>query len=139
MAKSKEPDDTDYSLEFLLAFDGRVHWLEDGEWIKFEIGKVSKGRSRPHGLKYSFTLHAPDGTRLLGFDNAHSVKTLGGMRKRAVAHDHWHRTEKDKGRPYKFVSADKLLQDFFAEVERVLKERGSCAEVANVTERKTDD
>lgn len=33
--------------------------------------QVAASSERPHGIKYSLTLHAPDGTRLLGFDNAH--------------------------------------------------------------------
>jgi len=32
----------EYGLEFLLAFDGRIHHLEEGYWIKFEI-KRAKG------------------------------------------------------------------------------------------------
>ena len=28
---------SEYGLEFLLAFDGRLHHLEGGYWIKFEI------------------------------------------------------------------------------------------------------
>ena len=67
----------DYGLEFLLAFDGRIHHLEDGYWIKFEIERVEATKERPHGLSYSFTLHAPDGTRLVGFDNAHGVPVKG--------------------------------------------------------------
>ena len=61
---------TDYGLEFLLAFDGRIHHLERGYWLKFEIKRVQATTERPHGLRYSFTLHAPDGARLVGFDNA---------------------------------------------------------------------
>ena len=41
-----------------------------------------------------------------------------------VRHDHWHRTEEDEGRPYHFTDAETLLADFFAEVRRVLDERG---------------
>jgi hypothetical protein len=48
--------------------------------------------------------------------------------------DHWHRMEGDRGRPYHFESADKLLADFFAEVHRVLAERGISQEVRDVTE-----
>jgi hypothetical protein len=65
---------SDYGLEFLLAFDGRVHHLEKGYSIKFEIRRVEATKNRPHGLSYSFTLHAPDGTRLVGFDNAHRYR-----------------------------------------------------------------
>jgi len=56
----------EHTLEYLLAFDGRRHWYEGGYFIKFEIRRVPAGNERPHGLKYSFTLHAPDGKRLIG-------------------------------------------------------------------------
>ena len=67
----------DHTLEFLLDFDGHVHRLEQGYWIKFQITIVKVTSERPHGLSYSFTLHAPDGTRLVGFDNAHGVPAVG--------------------------------------------------------------
>ena len=86
----------EYGLEFLLAFDGRIHHLEEGYWIKFEIERVKPTKGRPHGLSYSFTLHAPDGTRLVGFDNAHGVPAKGSRFKpKPPASDHWHRTESD--------------------------------------------
>src|SRR5256885_188107 len=111
----------EYGLEFLLAFDGRIHHLEDGYWIKFEIERLKATRERPHGLSYSFTLHAPDGTRLVGFDNAHGVPAKGSRFKpKPSASDHWHRTERDPGRPYQFKNAEGLIDDFFGEVERVL-------------------
>jgi hypothetical protein len=127
----------DYTLEFLLAFDGRVHRLEHGYRIKFEIMRVGQTPRRPHGLSYSFTLHAPGGARLVGFDNAHGVPTAGGRFGRwPRASDHWHRTAKDPGRPYKFKDADTLLADFFREVRRVLAERGVSDAVVKVEERK---
>ena len=58
----------EYTLEFLLAFDGRVHHLEQGYRIKFEIARVKATHRRPHGLSYSLTLHGPGGARLVGFD-----------------------------------------------------------------------
>jgi hypothetical protein len=128
----------DHTLEFLLAFDGRVHHLEEGYWIKFEIKKVEATKAQPHGLSYSFTLHAPDGTRLVGFDNAHGVPASGSrFKKRPPASDHWHRTEGDPGKPYAFKDADTLLQDFFREIRRVLNERGIPETVVRVEERKT--
>ena len=127
----------EHTLEFLLAFDGRVHWLEQGYWLKFEIRRVAATDERPHGLNYSFTLHDPDGKRLVGFDNAHRIPPRGArFRRRATASDHWHRTETDEGRPYAFVSADRLLDDFFREVRRVLTERGLSDAVVRVDERK---
>lgn len=67
----------EHTLEFLLDFDGRVHWLESGHSIKFEIRRVEPTPERPHGLRYSLTLHDPEGNRLVGFDNAHSVPQSG--------------------------------------------------------------
>jgi hypothetical protein len=76
--------ETDHGLEFLLAFDGRVHVFEEGYWVKFEIKRVKSTKERPHGLSYSFTLHGPDGKRLLGFDNAHGVGTKGSRLKKRL-------------------------------------------------------
>jgi hypothetical protein len=125
--------ETDYGLEFLLAFDGRIHHLEEGYRIKFEIKRVKPTKERPHGLSYSLTLHASDGTRLVGFDNAHSVPVAGSrFRRSPEARDHWHRTEDDPGRPYAYKDADALLQDFFREARRILAERGSTDVVVKV-------
>ena len=125
----------EYGLEFLLAFDGRIHHLEEGYWIRFEIERVEATKERPHGLSYSFTLHGPDGTRLVGFDNAHGVPAKGSRFKRkAPASDHWHRTETDPGRPYQFKDAETLIDDFFDEVERVLNDRGIDTTIVEVEE-----
>lgn len=125
----------EYGLEFLLAFDGRIHHLEEGYWIKFEIKRVEAARARPHGLSYSFTLHAPDGTRLIGFDNAHGVPAPGSrFKRRTQASDHWHRTENDPGLPYRFKDAETLLNDFLDEVERVLRARGIGMTIVDVSE-----
>ena len=125
----------DHGLEFLLAFDGRVHHLEKGYWIKFELARVGVTTKRPHGLSYSFTLHAPNGTRLVGFDNAHAVPARGSrFKRRGDASDHWHRTEKDPGRPYVFKDAETLIDNFFDEVDRVLGERGVGIQVVRAEE-----
>ena len=122
MTSRKQPN---YGLEYLLAFDGRIHYLEQGYWLKFEITHGQRTAKRPHGLTYAFTLHAPDGRRILGFDNAHGVDPQGSRYKqRPQAHDHWHRSEGDEGRPYAFKDAETLIEDFFTEVERVLTELG---------------
>ena len=127
---SREPE---YALEFLLGFDGRIHHLEQGYWLKFEIKRIKASRRRPHGLSYSFTLHAPDGKRLIGFDNAHAVSFTGSrFKKRPHVGDHWHRTARDPGRPYEFKDAETLIDDFFNEAERVLRERGIGMTVVRV-------
>ena len=109
--------------------------MEGGYWIKFEIERVEATKKQPHGLSYSFTLHAPDGTRLVGFDNAHGVPAKGSRFKpKPPASDHWHRTENDAGRPYEFTDAETLIDEFFNEVERVLGQRGIGATVVEVEE-----
>ena len=130
--KDRRPDHT---LEFLLAFDGRIHHLEGGYWIKFEVRRVEATKKRPHGLSYALTLHAPDGRRLVGFDNAHGVPAVGSrFRQQPQASDHWHRTETDSGRPYEFKDADLLLRDFFQEVRKVLAEHGVSESIVRVEE-----
>jgi hypothetical protein len=112
------------------------HHLEQGYWLKFEIKRIAPTTERPHGLRYSFTLHDPDGKRLVGFDNAHGVPPQGShFQKSSVEHDHWHRTIGDEGRPYSFTTAEQLLTDFEAEVERVLRERGVSPIVVKITDR----
>ena len=76
-------------------------------------------------IAYSFTLHAPSGHRLLGFDNAHPVPHQGSrFVKSGPAADHWHRTSEDPGRPYAFVTVEQLLEDYFTAVEEALKALG---------------
>ena len=128
----------EHQLEFLLAFNGRIHHLEAGYWLKFRIKRIETDERRPHGLSYSFTLHEPSGKRLVGFDNAHGVAGTGSrVGKRTEAHDHWHRTEDDPGRPYRFIDAETLIDDFFAEVERTLEEHGIATMVIAVEENES--
>lgn len=124
----------EHSLEFLLGFNGHIHHYAGDYWLKFEIRKMEASHGRPHGLSYSFTLHGPDNGRLVGFDNAHGVPAKRRFKKRPLTMDHWHRTQTDEGRPYAFKDAETLINDFFAEIERVLIERGIPFEVVDVTE-----
>ena len=130
-------DDDAHTLAFLLAFAGRIHHLERGYWLKFEIKRVPSTPERPHGLDYSLTLHDPTGRRLIGFDNAHAVPVQGARFKpRSIAVDHWHRTERDSGKPYTFMDAATLIDDFFDEVERVLVERGISSVVVRAEDKR---
>lgn len=38
-----------------------------------------------------------------------------------LPYDHRHKTSSDQGVPYAFESAQRLLEDFFSEVDRVIK------------------
>ncbi len=68
----------EHTLEWLLGYDGRRHFFASGHFLKFEIRLVEQPDQVPHGIAYFFTFHDPDGTRLLGFDNAHPVPHAGG-------------------------------------------------------------
>ena len=113
-------------LEYLLGLDGNIEVQNDaGYWVKMEVASVPVTVERPHGIKYSLTLHAPDNTRLIGFDDAHGVKPTGSRFKHAgkkFAYDHRHRDALDEGVLYEFDTAYQLVSDFYAEVDRVLKE-----------------
>lgn len=78
-------DAAEHTLEFLLAFDGRVHWMAQGYRLEFEIRRVSPTPERPHRLRHAFTLHGPEGKCLVGFDNAHKVPARGAPGR--AAHD----------------------------------------------------
>jgi hypothetical protein len=111
--------------EVLLDLDGQVFVVDAKEqyWVRFSVSRVACTPERPHGLNYSLTLHGPDGSRLIGFDNAHRVREShgpGGKSRGPV--DHKHRME--AVRPYRFQDAATLLEDFWAEVDRFLKEKG---------------
>lgn len=64
----------------------------------------------------------------------HALEFLLGF-ERETASDHWHRTENDPGRPYRFKDTETLIDDFFNEVERVLAGRGVGMTVIAVEEK----
>ena len=109
----------------LLDLDSQV-FVVDAKgryWVRFSVSRVASTPERPHGLKYSLTLHGPDGSRLIGFDNAHPVRESRGPGGRGRGSlDHKHRME--TVRPYRFKDAATLLEDFWAEVDKLLKEKG---------------
>jgi len=115
---------SDVGLDTLLDLDGSILEQEGGYWIKIEVRRIPRSEHARHGIRYSLTLHDKYGTRVLGYDNAHAVKPpkkfkFAGHR---LPYDHRHRNASDKGVPYVFESAHRLLEDFFAEVDRVIKE-----------------
>lgn len=110
-------------LRTLLELHQQVIDQEDGYWIKIEAWEVTASGDIPHGIRYSLTLHAPSGKRLLGYDNAHAVRPKGGrFSGQRLPFDHRHRHAADEGVPYSFRDPYQLLADFFAEVDAVLKE-----------------
>jgi len=114
----------DAALDTLLDLHGSILDQGGGYWIKLEAWRVEASEQIPHGIRYALTLHEPGGDRILGYDNAHGVKPPGKFRYagRVLAFDHRHRHASDQGVPYVFKDAQQLLEDFFADVDRVLQE-----------------
>jgi hypothetical protein len=115
----------DRGLDELLFLDGVVLVVDPigGHWVKFIAKKVEASPERPHGVSYSLTLHAVDGERIVGFDNAHAVFSGSGpARRTGVAHDHCHRHSATS--PYDYRDAATPLRDFWSEVDAALRTRG---------------
>ena len=120
-----ESSHRDPSSEALLDLDGQVFVVDTKGlyWVRFCVSRVASNIERPHGLKYSLTLHGPGGVRLIGFDNAHPIRQSsrpGGKSLGPV--DHMHRME--TVRVYRFKDAATLIEDFWTEVDKFLKQRG---------------
>ncbi len=115
----------DPGLDTLLDLHGETLFVDDtGHWVKFIVVRTEVTPERPHGLRYSLTLHAPGGARLVGFDNAHAVRDRSGPgSRRRAERDHRHRVRKIW--PYEYKDAVTLLEDFWKEVDQVLGEGGS--------------
>lgn len=115
----------DAELELLLSLDGVSFEAAQGYVVEFIARRFDPTPERPHGLNYSLVFRPKEGEPFVRFDNAHAVDRPGGkFVKGPVAHDHWHRTADDPGRPYSFTTAAQLLEDFWREVKRVMDERG---------------
>lgn len=106
----------DYTLDTLISLDGFIAEVGKGYWIKIEARKVKSDIAKPYGIKYSLTLHDPKGERILGYDNAHSIPSKPLIK----AHDHMHRSGKIIN--YHYQDAIKLLDDFWEDVDRILRE-----------------
>ncbi len=109
-----------HELDALLDLNGAEIELMDGQFFaKFEVHAVAPSPEVPHGIKYSLTLHLRTGQRVLGFDNAHPIKLKKGrFVARATEADHWHYGPGEAVKQYRFQSPGKLLEDFWAEVEK---------------------
>ena len=115
---------SDPGLDLLLELNGTEYTEENGYWYKIEAFRVDPSKEVPHGIRYNLTLHNRSNHRIMGFDNAHGVKSKrrGKYKGRIVAYDHMHKSASDKGIPYAFSSAQQLIEDFFNEVNRILEE-----------------
>jgi hypothetical protein len=113
----------DESLDRLLDLDGFLAEVGGGYWVKIVARRVPPDARRPQGVSYTLTLHDPGGRCVFGIDNAHVVRlTRGPAGRSAATRDHLHRGESVRG--YTYRDADRLLEDFWREVEAILKKEG---------------
>lgn len=79
--------------------------LPDGFIVEMVIWQLPKSSpERPHGLKYRL-YYGRDNERVVGYDNERGKGD----------HKHIYNTEKR----YRFVSVEKLIADFLADIEKV--------------------
>lgn len=114
----------DPAIDVLLELDGAAWKRIDGYSVKIHARRVVPSPAVPHGIRYSLTLHDPHGNRILGYDNAHAVKPSNKFKYagRVLPYDHKHRYASDRGVPYEFKDAQTLIDNFYADVERVVQE-----------------
>ncbi len=123
MPKSDSPFDGIENLLNLNDWDAEIGF---GFWICIKAAIVAPDSGRPHGIDYALTLYDPSDGRLVGYDNAHAPDIGSGPSARSRRegrgwdHKHWRATVS----VYNFRSAECLLEDFWADVERMLEEEG---------------
>lgn len=107
----------DKTLDNLLDLNGVKFVVDEylGLWVKFQARKIKQTHERPHGIKYSLTLHDSDNERIMGFYNAHAINNNN------ITYDHWRRNSSNEARHYQYENAGKLLEDFWSRVDRILE------------------
>ena len=83
----------DHELEMLISLNGLEFEFTEGHRVRIVARLVEATSSRPHGVRYSLTLHDPAGERIYGIDNAHTIR--GG-----AAFDHRHVYGRRRVMPY---------------------------------------
>ncbi|MBF7978473.1 MULTISPECIES: DUF6516 family protein [Rahnella] len=112
----------DHGLELLLNLHGVKFTYRNGYWYEIIAYQVAKSLQRPHGIRYSLTLHDRHCQRIFGLDNSHaSVSDKSGPgKKKRLEWDHIHPALNLKGTAYQFVNAQQLIDDFFKAVDLIL-------------------
>jgi len=83
--------------------------LPDGSIVEMTIWRLQNVTDeRPHGLKYSL-YYGRNGVRIIGYDNERGKG------------DHRHVRSREEA--YEFVSVEKLIADFIADVREIRRER----------------
>lgn len=112
----------DKTLLHLPELDGVNYVVDDnlGLWIKFVVKRINITDERPHGIRYSLSLHNRLNQRMLGFDNAHSIASI--TKNKIITYDHYHTENPGRMKIYHYENAATLLQDFWAAVDKKIKE-----------------
>jgi len=79
----------DETLAYLLDLDGEEIIYDDGYVARFAVKRIAATPENPYGVSYSLTFHAPDGRRLMGYDNAYGFLIVaaglsGGSRRSII-------------------------------------------------------
>jgi hypothetical protein len=117
--------DDNLDLGELLSLHGCVIEQSYGCRVKIEAQLCNKRfAGRPHGIRYSLSLHAPGGQRILGYDNAHPIKKRQGRHAvtKYASYDHKHKQGTNTGEPYHFTSAQQLMADFWEDVNNAIEQ-----------------
>ena len=113
-------------IQNLLNLHNYTGEVGGGYWVSIKAFEIPPHDGQPHGISYTLTLHSPGDGRLIGYDNAHVPPMFSGPSKRSRRrllcwdHRHW----RDTVYVYNFVSAERLLEDFWTDVEKMLEEEG---------------
>lgn len=112
--------EVDHSLDTLLALHREEMNLDGGFMVKFDVKRVLRSQHRPHGIKYSLTLHY-EKTRIFGIDNAHEIILKQGRKRiKSVTWDHEHK--RDRIKFYEYTNAGDLLEYFWEMVDKIMQE-----------------
>jgi len=112
--------------DYIFDLHRRKISYDNGYWVTMRVTKVVPSDGRPHGIKYSLTLHDQNDDRILGYDNSHGIDVASGPAKKSSRprrFDHIDRRGKPSI-PYEFTTPFKLVEDFCTHVEQILKEEG---------------
>lgn len=113
----------DQGLDNLLDLDGEIFRMSNGYSVCIRVREVTPNFGRPQGVKYSLTLHDQSGYRILGYDNAHAViPTKKRFACNRTEWDHVHRSNKIV--EYEYESAGQLLEDFWQDVDKMMRRVG---------------
>ncbi|MFN7098560.1 MAG: DUF6516 family protein [Gammaproteobacteria bacterium] len=107
--------------ENLLELDGTRFVIDEhlGLWVKFDVTLITPTAHRPHGIRYSLTLHDRSNQRIMGFDNAHAIN-YKYRNKGQETYDHVHYYLTAKPSIYIYKNAVSLLEDFWRAVDQTL-------------------